>query len=33
LVSKKVASITIVAFLGIYVGASLSELTLAGKWE
>ena len=33
IVSKKVASITIVGFLGIYVGVSLSELTLEGKWE
>ncbi len=33
LVSKKVAIITIVGFLGIYVGASLSELTLEGKRE
>jgi len=33
LVSKKVATITIVSFLGIYVGASLSELTLEEKRE
>ena len=32
-VSKKVATITIVVFLGIYVGASLSELTQQEKWE